>query len=205
MLKPKQPQERKQLVEVAGCQNGTFKYIKGDRPWKHAGTVDVTLPCATQNELAKDEAEALISAGCKYVAEGSNMGCSHEAISLFEAHRKENTKTEAVWFAPGKSIGCASHTLRQSLTFEIGKGANAGGSVVSGLEMRQNSQRVSWTAEQVDGQLKRIMTSCFNIGIDNAMEYVNTTKEELPSLLLGSDIAGFCKVAATMHAQGEWW
>lgn len=122
--------------------------------------------------------------------------------------KRTGKRTQGLKLSGLRPVGqetCASHTLRQGLTVEIGKGANAGGSAVSGLEMTQNSQRVPWTAEQVDGQLKRIMTSCFNIGIDTAMEYVNATQGELPSLLAGTNIAGFSKVAATMHAQGEWW
>lgn len=78
-----------------------FKYIEGARPWLHVGKVDVALPSATQNEINKEEAEALIAAGARFVAEGSNMGCTQEAMDVFEAHRKEK-KRDAIWYAPGK-------------------------------------------------------------------------------------------------------
>lgn len=78
-----------------------FKYVSGARPWTHV-KVDVALPCATQNEVSKEEAEALISNGAKFIAEGSNMGCTQDAIDVFEAHRKEKGH-EAIWYAPGKS------------------------------------------------------------------------------------------------------
>ena len=96
---------------------------------------------------------------------------------------------------------------QQSLILEIGKAANVGGSVVSGLEMAQNSQRASWSAKKVDDQLIEIMESIFKLGIDTAREYVELAEAEgeLPSLLAGSNIAGFCKVAAAMRAQGDWW
>jgi glutamate dehydrogenase (NADP+) len=97
-----------------------FKYIPGARPWVHVGKVDVALPCATQNEVSKEEAETLVANNCLFVAEGSNMGCTQEAIDVFEAIRKEKGNG-AVWYAPGKA-------------------ANAGGVAVSGLEMAQNSQ-----------------------------------------------------------------
>ena len=88
-----------------------------------------------------------------------------------------------------------------------GKAANIGGSVVSGLEMAQNSQRTSWTAEKVDKELREIMSSCFRLGLDTAKEFVYSGEEngKLPSLLAGSNIAGFCKVVAAMHAHGDWW
>lgn len=180
--------QRKQLSELTRSHKDTFKYIEGERPWKHVKKVDVALPCATQNELSEDEAESLISAGCKFVAEGSNMGCSQGAISVFEKHRQSRKKGEALWFAPGKA-------------------ANAGGSAVSGLEMAQNSQRASWSAEHVDERLREIMKTCFQTGLDTAREYVESGEAdgELPSLLAGSNIAGFCKVAAAMQVEGDWW
>ncbi|KAI4196503.1 MAG: hypothetical protein LQ346_003208 [Caloplaca aetnensis] len=180
--------ERKQLLELKKSHEKSFKYIEGERPWKHVAAVDVALPSATQNELLEDDAQHLLSAGCKYVAEGSNMGCSQEAIRIFEAHRRSSTKAEAVWFAPGKA-------------------ANAGGSAVSGLEMAQNSQRAPWTFERVDEQLKAIMESIFEVGLTTAQEYVVEagTGETLPSILAGSNIAGFIKVAEAMRAEGDWW
>lgn len=94
--------DRKQLTVLTEEENykNKFKYIEGARPWTQVGKVDVALPSATQNEVSGDEAKALIEAGTKFIAEGSNMGCSQEAIDIFEAHRKEK-KGEAIWYAPG--------------------------------------------------------------------------------------------------------
>ena len=159
-------------------------------------------------QVSEDEAEYLISAGCKIVAEGSNMGCSQGAIRAFEKHRKAKKKGEAVWFAPGKSIRypnyLAAHNLSSPTT---GKAANIGGSAISGFEMAQNSQRTSWSAERVVDQLNKIMKTCFQTGLDTATEYVESAGdgEELPSLLAGSNIAGFAKVAAAMRDQGDCW
>ncbi|KAM7204140.1 Glutamate/Leucine/Phenylalanine/Valine dehydrogenase domain containing protein [Rhypophila sp. PSN 637] len=164
---------------------GRLKWIEGARPWLHVGKVDIALPSATQNEISKEEAEGLVAAGCRFVAEGSNMGCTQEAIDVFEAHRKEH-KGEAVWYAPGKA-------------------ANCGGVAVSGLEMAQNSQRLSWTTEEVDEKLKNIMKDCFFEGLETAKKYVETAEGELPSLVAGSNIAGFVKVAQAMQDQGDWW
>lgn len=97
-----------------------FKYIEGARPWVHVGKVDVVLPCATQNEVSKEEAEHIVANGVLAVAEGSNMGCTQEAIDIFEAERAAKG-ADAIWYAPGKA-------------------ANCGGVAVSGLEMAQNSQ-----------------------------------------------------------------
>lgn len=102
-------------------KNGVFRWIPGARPWEHVGRVDIALPCATQNEVSPAEAEALVAAGCQFVAEGSNMGCTLGAIEVFEAARKERGADAAVWYAPGKASNC-------------------GGVAVSGLEMAQNSQ-----------------------------------------------------------------
>ncbi len=99
--------KRKQLSElmISRSHKNKFKYVEGERPWKLVEKIDVALPSATQNEVSEDEAEALISAGCKFVAEGSNMGCSQGAIAVFEKHRKEK-KGDAIWYAPGKSNKC---------------------------------------------------------------------------------------------------
>ena len=107
--------ERKQLTELTtnDSYKSKYTYVEGARPWTKVGKVDVALPSATQNEVSGEEAQALIEAGCKFIAEGSNMGCSQEAINVFEKHRKEK-KGEAIWYAPGKA-------------------ANAGGVAVSGL------------------------------------------------------------------------
>ena len=86
-----------------------------------------------------------------------------------------------------------------------GKAANCGGVAVSGLEMAQNSQRLTWTREEVDEKLKEIMKNAFLNGVWTAKAYVKTAEDELPSLVAGSNIAGFIKVARAMHDQGDWW
>lgn len=178
--------ERKYLVDIASTDSfsNRFEYIPGVRPWTHV-TVDVALPSATQNEVSGEEAKYLINHGTKFIAEGSNMGCTQQAIDVFEADRKQN-KGNAIWYAPGKA-------------------ANLGGVAVSGLEMAQNSQRLSWTTEEVDEKLKSIMENAFKNGLETAKEYVALADDELPSLVAGSNIAGFKKVAAAMHDQGDWW
>jgi glutamate dehydrogenase (NADP+) len=175
--------KRQSLADFDHAASG-YKYVEGARPWTHV-KVDIALPCATQNEVSKEEAEALINSGARFIAEGSNMGCTQAAIDVFEANRKTKGK-EAIWYAPGKA-------------------ANAGGVAVSGLEMAQNSQRISWTTEEVDEKLKGIMSNAFQNGLKTAKEYVPTKEGELPSLVAGSNIAGFVKVAAAMHDQGDWW
>jgi len=173
-----------QSLTVFSNTESKYKYIPGVRPWTHV-KVEIALPCATQNEVSKDEAETLISSGARFIAEGSNMGCTLEAIDIFEAHRKAN-KGQAIWYAPGKA-------------------ANAGGVAVSGLEMAQNSQRVSWSRQEVDEKLKGIMNAAFKNGLETSMKYVKASEGELPSLVAGSNIAGFVKVAMAMHEMGDWW
>jgi len=92
--------ERKQL-SVLGEKSG-LKYIDGQRPWTNVDKVDIALPCATQNEVSGEEAEALIKAGAKFVAEGANMGSTPEAIEVFEKHRRSNKGGEGVWYGPPK-------------------------------------------------------------------------------------------------------
>lgn len=173
--------KRQSLTDLTDSK---YKYVDGARPWTHV-KVDVALPCATQNEVSKEEAEALIQSGAKFIAEGSNMGCTQEAIDVFENHRKSE-KEHAIWYAPGKA-------------------ANAGGVAVSGLEMAQNSARISWTSEEVDEKLKGIMEAAFKNGLETAKKYVEAKDGEYPSLVAGSNIAGFVKVAAAMFDQGDWW
>lgn len=176
---------RKSLADLTSVASHNVTYKEGVRPWKEVGNVDVALPCATQNEVSEDEAEALVKAGAKFIAEGSNMGCTQEAITVFEENRKAQ-KAEGIWYGPGKA-------------------ANAGGVAVSGLEMAQNSSRVSWTQEEVDAKLADIMKNCFNNCLETAKEYCTPAEGELPSLVAGANIAGFKKVAAAMHDQGDWW
>lgn len=142
-------------------------FIAGERPWSIS--CDVALPCATQNELDGNAAKALIKNGCICVAEGANMPSTPEAIHAFHDAK--------LLFAPGKA-------------------SNAGGVATSGLEMSQNSLRISWTREEVDERLKGIMAdihdSCIAYGKEG--DYVNYVK--------GANIAGFVKVADAMLAQG---
>ncbi|TGZ80295.1 NADP-specific glutamate dehydrogenase [Ascodesmis nigricans] len=180
--------KRQALDSLYSAEDSTFpsrfKYLPGERPWTHVERVDVALPSATQNEVSEDEAKALIAAGCKFLAEGSNMGSTQEAIDVYEADRKER-KAEGLWYGPAKA-------------------ANCGGVAVSGLEMAQNSQRVSWTSEQVDKELAGIMERCFWNCLNTAKEYYDIAEGELPSLVAGANIAGYVKVAKAMHDHGDW-
>lgn len=145
-----------------------FEFHAGKRPWDVK--CDIALPCATQNELNGEEAKMLLSNGCICVAEGANMPCTPEAIEAFQ-HGK-------ILFSPGKA-------------------SNAGGVATSGLEMSQNSLRLSWTAEEVDQKLHSIMISIheqcvkYGTGSDGYVDYVK-----------GANIAGFVKVADAMIDQG---
>ncbi|MBW8200770.1 NADP-specific glutamate dehydrogenase [Flagellimonas abyssi] len=143
------------------------EFHKGETPWKVA--CDIALPCATQNELNGDDAKTLIKNGCIAVAEGANMPSTPEAIHAFHDAK--------ILFAPGKA-------------------SNAGGVATSGLEMSQNSLRISWTREEVDKRLKGIMSdihdACMQYGDEDG--YCNYVK--------GANIAGFVKVADAMLAQG---
>ncbi|MDR0771101.1 MAG: NADP-specific glutamate dehydrogenase [Burkholderiales bacterium] len=145
-----------------------LKFHQGKTPWHIA--CDVALPCATQNELNGDDAKTLVKNGCQCVAEGANMPSTLEAMQVFHEAK--------VLFAPGKA-------------------ANAGGVAVSGLEMTQNSIRLSWTRDEVDSRLRKIMhaihVSCVRYGKD-AEGHVNYVD--------GANIAGFVKVADAMIAQG---
>jgi len=143
-------------------------FFKGEKPWVVA--CDVALPCATQNELNGEHAKQLVDNGCICVAEGANMPSTPEAIYEFQKAK--------ILFAPGKA-------------------SNAGGVATSGLEMSQNSLRLSWTREEVDEKLKQIMKdiheSCVVYGKneDGSVDYIK-----------GANIAGFVKVADAMLAQG---
>ncbi|KAI3323043.1 glutamate/Leucine/Phenylalanine/Valine dehydrogenase [Xylariaceae sp. AK1471] len=187
------PEQIKQIAEVKLARKplteihskSAFKYIDGARPWVHVGHVDVALPCATQNEVSEEEAQALVDNGTLFVAEGSNMGCTQAAINVFEGVRKTKGAS-AIWYAPGKASNC-------------------GGVAVSGLEMGQNSQRLSWTSEEVDEKLKHIMRKAFEDGLNTAKKFVHAAEGELPNLVAGSNIAGFVKVVEAMKDQGDWW
>ncbi|KAJ6572139.1 Glutamate/Leucine/Phenylalanine/Valine dehydrogenase-domain-containing protein [Mycena capillaripes] len=163
-----------------------YKYYPGQRPWTLLPEVHIALPGATQNEVSAEEAEALVKAGVRIVAEGSNMGCTQEAIEVFEASRKKGGA--GVWYAPGKA-------------------SNAGGVAVSGLEMAQNSQRLGWTPPEVDAKLKGIMTNCYEICLSVGSKWSGEEPggDVLPSLLAGANVAGFIKVADAMKDHGDWW
>ena len=144
------------------------KYVEGKRPWGEK--CDIALPSATQNEIDGRDAQMLVDNGCIAVSEGANMPSTPEAIAIFQ---KNN-----ILYAPGKA-------------------ANAGGVSVSGLEMTQNSIKLSWSKEEVDEKLKGIMkdihTQCVKYGTnpDGSINYVK-----------GANVAGFMKVAKAMMAQG---
>ena len=144
------------------------QYLEGQRPW--SVKCDIAMPCATQNELNEEDAKMLLANGCICVTEGANMPCTPEAIFAFQ-----NAK---ILYSPGKA-------------------SNAGGVATSGLEMSQNSMRLRWTPEEVDGHLRRIMTEIHQTCVKYGTEedgYVNYVK--------GANIAGFIKVAEAMMAQG---
>ncbi|CAD6585355.1 MAG: hypothetical protein CYPHOPRED_003060 [Cyphobasidiales sp. Tagirdzhanova-0007] len=183
---------KRQPITSAGL--GSFEYIKGSRPWTLVDKIDIALPCATQNEVSEDEAKALIKAGCRYVAEGSNMGSTQEAINVFESARKGSAlKDSSIWLRSPEIYFPISE----------GKASNCGGVAVSGLEMCQDAAFTQWSAEVVDQRLSGIMSSCYKQCFDTAKEF---EKEGLtPSLVMGANIAGFKKVANAMRAQGDVW
>ena len=146
----------------------TAKYVENEKPWVE--TLDIAAPCATQNEVDEKYAKLMVKNGVKLVVEGANMPLNIDAINVM----KENK----ILYMPGKA-------------------ANAGGVSVSGLEMSQNSLRLSWTFEEVDNRLKDIMK--------NIYKQVTETAEEFGlkgDFVAGANIAGFKKVATAMLAQG---
>ncbi|MBT3251483.1 MAG: NADP-specific glutamate dehydrogenase [Candidatus Marinimicrobia bacterium] len=152
----------KEYADKFGCE-----YWEGERPWK--ANCDVAMPCATQNEVSKEEAEMLVANGCMCVSEGANMPSVPEAVDVY---------------------------LDAKILYGLGKAANAGGVAVSGLEMSQNSMRLSWTREEVDQKLHQIMKDiheqCVKFGMEG--DYINYVK--------GANIAGFIKIADSMLDQG---
>ncbi|MEE4255675.1 MAG: NADP-specific glutamate dehydrogenase [Bacteroidales bacterium] len=165
------------VMELKNVKRGRIKeyadkygceYYEGKRPW--GIKCDVALPSATQNEVDEEDAKTLIANGCILVSEGANMPSTPEAIEVYQ-----NSK---IMYGPGKA-------------------ANAGGVAVSGLEMSQNSLRLSWTREEVDGKLQQIMkdihATCLKYGPKEG-EYVD--------YVTGANIGGFVKVADAMMAQG---
>ncbi len=131
---------------------------------------DIALPCATQNEIDEESAKALVAGGCKVVCEGANMPSTPEAIEVYLAN--------GILYGPAKAT-------------------NAGGVATSGLEMSQNSERLSWTFEEVDQKLQTIMKNIFHNTYDASVE-----AGQEGNLMVGANCAGFLKVADTMVAQG---
>ena len=167
LLKEVKEVKRARLTEYAAARPSA-EYHEGRGVWSIK--CDVALPCATQNELLLDDAKQLVANGCIAVAEGANMPTTLEATEYLQ---KNN-----VLFAPGKA-------------------ANAGGVATSALEMSQNSERLSWTFEEVDAKLQNIMVNIFH-NLDDAAKRYNMEGD----YVAGANIAGFEKVAEAMLAQG---
>ena len=144
------------------------KYVPGARPWGEK--CDIAMPSATQNELNGDDARTLLANGCFAVSEGANMPSTPEAIDEF---------------------------LKAKILYAPGKAANAGGVSVSGLEMTQNAQKLSWSAEEVDQKLKDIMANIH----EQCLKY-GTQEDGYVNYVKGANVAGFMKVAKAMMAQG---
>ena len=144
------------------------KYVEGARPWGEVA--DIALPCATQNELNGDDAKTLLANGVIAVSEGANMPSTPEAVEAFQKAK--------ILYAPGKA-------------------SNAGGVATSGLEMSQNSGRISWSREEVDAKLQSIMANIH----ENCVKY-GTEEDGYINYVKGANIAGFMKVAKAMMAQG---
>ena len=164
------------IMELKNVKRGRIKeyaekykveYLEGKRPWNVK--CDVALPSATQNEIDGNDAKALIDNGCICVSEGANMPSTPDAIEVY---------------------------MNAKILYGLGKAANAGGVATSGLEMSQNSLRLSWTREEVDEKLKGIMKAIHEQCVEHGKEgdYVNYVK--------GANIAGFMKVADSMIDQG---
>ena len=167
LLKQVKEVERGRLTEYAARREGV-EYHEGRGVW--VTPCDIALPCATQNEVHMEDVENLVKNGCKILAEGANMPTTLEATEYVQEH--------GIVFFPGKA-------------------ANAGGVATSGLEMSQNSERLSWTFEEVDAKLKGIMVSIFHAIDDAAKRYGHEG-----NYVMGANIAGFEKVANAMTAQG---
>lgn len=165
------------LLEMRASKNANVKmyadkfgcqFFEGKKPYEVKA--DVYIPCATQNEVGMDEAKLIVDAGAKYYFEGANMPATNEALAYLQEH--------------GVIVGPA-------------KAANAGGVAVSALEMSQNSERLSWTSEEVDAKLNTIMTSIHDESAKAAEKYGFGY-----DLIKGANIAGFVKVADAMMSQG---
>ncbi|AYD40306.1 NADP-specific glutamate dehydrogenase [Clostridium fermenticellae] len=144
------------------------KFFKGEKPW--GVKVDIVMPAATQNDIKIEDAKKIVEAGIKVVCEVANMPCTNEAVKYFQDNE--------LIVGPSKAV-------------------NAGGVATSALEMAQNSERLSWTAEEVDAKLHQIMINIYNNCKNAAEEYGFGY-----NLVAGANIAGFVKVADAMHSQG---
>lgn len=155
-------------ISVYAQRRDSGKYHSGHGVWSIP--TNIAMPCATQNELQLEDAKQLVANGCSLVAEGANMPTTPDAISYFTDH--------GIVFFPGKAV-------------------NAGGVATSGLEMSQNSERLSWTFEEVDQKLQGIMKNIYHAANDAACEYGCEG-----NYIMGANIAGFKKLADAMMAQG---
>ena len=160
---------RGELADIAKEIKGA-KFVKGVNSWQIVDKVDCAFPCARQNELNGEDAAYLLKKGCKLVSEGANMPSTPEAIAAF---------------------------LKAKILYAPGKAANAGGVATSGLEMSQNSERLSWSSEEVDAKLKGIMGAIHDNAYEAAAKY-----GQKGNYVMGANIAGFVKVADAMLAQG---
>ena len=160
---------RGELADIAKEIKGA-KFVKGVNSWQIVDKVDCAFPCARQNELNGADAAYLLKHGCKLVAEGANMPSTPDAVAAF---------------------------LKAKILYAPGKAANAGGVATSGLEMSQNSERLSWSAKEVDAKLRDIMASIHNNAFEAAAKYGHKG-----NYVMGANIAGFVKVADAMVAQG---
>ena len=167
LLKEVKEVKRARLTEYAAARPSA-QYHEGRGVWSIP--CDIALPCATQNELHLEDAKQLVANGCMAVCEGANMPTTMDATEYLQAN--------GVWFVPGKA-------------------ANAGGVATSALEMSQNSERLSWSFEEVDAKLKNIMVNIYH-NIDNASKKYGMEG----NYVAGANIAGFEKVANAMMAQG---
>ena len=167
LLKEVKEVKRARLTEYAAARPGA-QYHEGKGVW--TVKCDIALPCATQNELGLEDARTLVANGCFAVAEGANMPTTMEATEYLQSNN--------ILFCPGKA-------------------SNAGGVATSALEMSQNSERLSWTFEEVDAKLKGIMVNIFHNLNEAAKKYGMEG-----NYVAGANIAGFLKVAEAMTAQG---
>ena len=161
--------KRGEFADLAKKTKGV-KFFKGVNSWQLADKIDCAFPCARQNELNGSDAAYLLKHGCTLVGEGANMPSTPDAVAAFQKAK--------IMYSPGKA-------------------SNAGGVATSGLEMSQNSERISWTREQVDNRLKDIMKAIHDNAWEAAAKY-----GQKGNYVAGANIAGFTKVADAMVAQG---